>query len=97
MKGAVLFEVEPNDLRIFAIALVVRTAAGLVASAIPAHRAARVDPLIALRQQWAELTPCAPLHPLHSLHLLHLLHLELGVSCASKEPPIWSADAPFFA
>jgi putative ABC transport system permease protein len=45
-----LFQTEPKDVRIFALALVVLTMAGLVASAVPARRAARVDPLIALRQ-----------------------------------------------
>jgi len=33
-----LFEVQPNDVRVFAVALVVLAAAGLVASAIPARR-----------------------------------------------------------
>ena len=46
-----LFEVEPNDARIFAAALVTLAAAGLLASAIPARRAASVDPMIALRQE----------------------------------------------
>ena len=47
---AFLFEVQPNDLRIFAVAVAVLAAAGLFASAVPARRAAQVDPLIALRQ-----------------------------------------------
>ena len=46
-----LFEVEPNDARIFAAALVTLAAAGLLASAVPARRAASVDPVIALRQE----------------------------------------------
>jgi putative ABC transport system permease protein len=46
-----LFQVEPNDPRIFAAALVTLITAGLAASAIPARRAASVDPLIALRQE----------------------------------------------
>jgi putative ABC transport system permease protein len=46
-----LFEVEPNNPRIFAGALATLAAAGLLASAIPAHRAASVDPMIALRQE----------------------------------------------
>jgi putative ABC transport system permease protein len=45
-----LFEVQPNDLRTFAAALAVLAVAGLVASAIPARRAASVDPMVALRQ-----------------------------------------------
>jgi putative ABC transport system permease protein len=48
---AFLFEVQPNDIRIFTLAIVVLGAAGFIASAVPARRAARVDPLIALRQE----------------------------------------------
>ena len=44
-----LFQTEPADPRIFVAALGVLTLAGLLASAIPARRAASVDPLIALR------------------------------------------------
>jgi putative ABC transport system permease protein len=46
-----LFQVEPNDPRVIAAALLTLVAAGLAASAIPARRAASVDPLIALRQE----------------------------------------------
>jgi putative ABC transport system permease protein len=46
-----LFEVQPNDVRVFAAALMVLAAAGLAASAIPARRASRVDPMIALRAE----------------------------------------------
>jgi hypothetical protein len=46
-----LFEVEPNDLRIFVAALFTLAAAGLLASAVPARRAASVDPMIALRAE----------------------------------------------
>jgi putative ABC transport system permease protein len=45
-----LFEMQPNDVRTFAGALAVLAFAGLVASAIPARRAASVDPMVALRQ-----------------------------------------------
>ena len=44
-----LFHLEPNDPRAFAAALVVLAAAGIAASALPARRAATVDPMIALR------------------------------------------------
>ncbi len=46
-----LFEIQPNDVRIFALALLMLGTVGLVASALPARRAARVDPVIALRQE----------------------------------------------
>jgi predicted permease len=51
LVGSFLFEIEPADVRIFVAALAVLAAAGLVASAVPARRAALVDPLIALRQE----------------------------------------------
>jgi putative ABC transport system permease protein len=46
-----LFEVQPNDIGIFFGALAVLAAAGLLASALPARRAATVDPLVALRSE----------------------------------------------
>jgi predicted permease len=46
-----LFQVEPNDVRIFVAALATLAAAGLLASAVPARRAASVDPMIALRSE----------------------------------------------
>ena len=46
-----LFQVEPNDVRVFAAALATLAAAGLIASVVPARRAAAVDPLIALRHE----------------------------------------------
>jgi predicted permease len=44
-----LFEIEPNDPRVFAAAVAVLAVAGLAASAVPARRASTVDPLVALR------------------------------------------------
>jgi putative ABC transport system permease protein len=49
--GTFLFEVQPNDLGIFAAALATLAASGLAASMIPARRAASVDPLVALRTE----------------------------------------------
>jgi len=48
---AFMFQTEPHDPRVLAGALVVLATAGLLASAIPARRAAAVDPLVALRQE----------------------------------------------
>ena len=44
-----LFRIEPHDVRIYAAAAIVLLLAGLSAALVPARRAARVDPLIALR------------------------------------------------
>ena len=46
-----LFEIQPNDVRIFVGALLTLLIAGLFASFVPARRAASVDPLVALRHQ----------------------------------------------
>jgi len=46
-----LFQVEPTDPRIFAGALLGLALAGLVASAVPASRAAAVDPVVSLRRE----------------------------------------------
>jgi ABC-type antimicrobial peptide transport system permease subunit len=49
MATAFLFRLEATDPRAFAAALLSRSAAALIASAIPARRAASVDPMVALR------------------------------------------------
>jgi len=46
-----LFEIQPNDATVFAAALLVLAASALAASALPARRAASVDPLVALRSE----------------------------------------------
>ncbi|MEO7274598.1 MAG: ABC transporter permease [Vicinamibacterales bacterium] len=46
-----LFEIEPTNLPVFITAIATLTLAGLVASIIPARRAASIEPLTALRQE----------------------------------------------
>ena len=47
--GQVLYGVSPFDLSSFSIAAIVLVAAGLGATLLPARRATRVDPMVALR------------------------------------------------
>ena len=47
--SSLLFEVGPRDLVVFASVAALLSAAGAIASYIPAWRATRVDPLTALR------------------------------------------------
>jgi putative ABC transport system permease protein len=49
MSG-ILYGVGPFDLPAFAIAALVLVSAGVVASLLPARRATRVDPMVALRE-----------------------------------------------
>ena len=46
----VLFEVSPNDPTVFLVITAVLGATGLLASTLPAQKATRVDPMVALRQ-----------------------------------------------
>ena len=45
-----LFQIEPGDVRVFGLAVALLAVVGLAAAAIPARRAARVDPLHSLRE-----------------------------------------------
>jgi predicted permease len=51
LVSGVLFDVQPRDPATFAAVVAVLTAAGLLACYIPARRAARVDPLSAMRAE----------------------------------------------
>jgi len=51
MAKAFLFGLQPNDPRAFVAAVVSLSLAAIVASSIPARRAARVDPIVALRAE----------------------------------------------
>jgi predicted permease len=46
-----LFEVRPHDVRVYLVVCLVLIAAGVAAAVVPARRAARVDPLVALRME----------------------------------------------
>jgi ABC-type lipoprotein release transport system permease subunit len=49
--AALLFDVTPYDATTYAVVLGVLTAVGAAASFIPARKAARVEPLVALRHE----------------------------------------------
>jgi ABC-type antimicrobial peptide transport system permease subunit len=51
LVAPMLFEVSPNDPRILTAAAVVLLTVGAASSYLPALRASRVDPLIALRDE----------------------------------------------
>jgi putative ABC transport system permease protein len=51
LVGAFLFQVQPHDAVVYAAAAAALVATGIVAAIVPARRAMRVDPLIALRTE----------------------------------------------
>jgi ABC-type antimicrobial peptide transport system permease subunit len=51
LMTVILFDVQPRDPAIFASVVVVLAVAGLAACLVPARRATRVDPLVALRAE----------------------------------------------
>jgi ABC-type lipoprotein release transport system permease subunit len=46
-----LFEIQPQDMEVYAGAFTLLTMTGLAVAFFPARRAARVDPLVALRME----------------------------------------------
>jgi len=51
LAGGFLFGLDPRDARAYGVAMITLLAAALVATVLPARRAARVDPIEALRQE----------------------------------------------
>ena len=51
LMSSMLFEVKPNDVATYLLVAGLLTSVALVASCIPARRAAKVDPAVALREQ----------------------------------------------
>ena len=49
MFGAMLYEVQPNDPATFTAVAITLAVVAMVASFVPARRASRVDPVIAIR------------------------------------------------
>jgi predicted permease len=49
--GSLLFQLEPTNALVYIVAIATLAASGLVASAVPARRAASIDPLAALRHE----------------------------------------------
>ena len=51
MRG-LLFDIEPTDPGVLALVATALVLTALVASHLPARRAARVDPIVALNHEW---------------------------------------------
>jgi putative ABC transport system permease protein len=51
LAGRFLFGLDPRDARAYAVAMITLLAAALVATVLPARRAASIDPTEALRQE----------------------------------------------
>ena len=48
--GALFFQIQPSDISVYVVVSVILMSAGLMAAAIPARRAARLDPSVTLRR-----------------------------------------------
>jgi ABC-type lipoprotein release transport system permease subunit len=51
LAGRFLFGLDPRDPRAYAVAMITLVAAATIATALPARRAASIDPTEALRQE----------------------------------------------
>jgi ABC-type antimicrobial peptide transport system permease subunit len=51
LLSSLLFQVSPTDPPTFAVGMVVLSAVAVLAAALPARRAARTDPMVALRNE----------------------------------------------
>jgi ABC-type lipoprotein release transport system permease subunit len=51
LAGKFLFGLDPRDVRAYGVAMATLVAAALIATVLPARRAASVDPTEALRQE----------------------------------------------
>ena len=51
LVASMLYGVKPNDLTVFAVAVAMLAAVAAISAYIPARRASRIDPMVALRHE----------------------------------------------